>query len=245
MSPTVILITGANSGVGYATSLVIANASADYHVIMAGRNEAKLEAARTQIETLGTIKGTLSTLILDVTSEDSIKSAAAWVEDKFGKLDVLINNAAVGSRDLRACMEANVWGPWFIAKTFRPLLFKSDSPYSIYVSSVVGLLGPAADPKSPFYKGPPEAAGYRSSKSALNMVMVEEFKDFKDTKLKSIAVCPGFVVSNLRGESEEARTGGGTAGDPMVSGQTILGIVQGKRDADLGCLVHKDGVYSW
>lgn len=212
---------------------------------MAGRSEAKIEAAKTQIEATGSIKGKTSTLVLDVSSEESIKSAAAYVEDKFGKLDVLVNNAAIGSIDLLASFQTNVWGPWFMAKTFRPLLFKSESPYSIYVSSVVGLVGPAADPNSPFYHGPPNAEAYRSSKAALNMVMVEEAKVFKDTSLKVIAVCPGFVVSNLRGETEEARTGGGKAGDPMDSGRTILSIVQGKRDADLGRLVHKDGVYSW
>jgi hypothetical protein len=58
-------------------------------------------------------------------------------------------------------------------------------------------------------------------------------------------VCPGLVRSNLRGTSEEARNAGGRAGDPKVSGETILSIVQGKRDEDVGKLVWKDGVYPW
>ena len=53
---------------------------------------------------------------------------------------------------------------------------------------------------------------------------------------------PGLVRSNLRGPSEEARSGWGKAGDPEDSGQIVLDIVQGRRDADTGRIVHKDGV---
>jgi hypothetical protein len=52
-------------------------------------------------------------------------------------------------------------------------------------------------------------------------------------------------VSNLRGESEEARNVGGAAGDPEVSGQTVLSVITGQRDADVGKFVHKDGIYPW
>jgi hypothetical protein len=66
--------------------------------------------------------------------------------------------------------------------------------------------------------------------------------------MKVFAMCPGFVVSNLRGTTEEMRNGspfGMQAGDPMVSGQTLLSIIEGKRDDDAGKFVHKDGVYPW
>ena len=56
---------------------------------------------------------------------------------------------------------------------------------------------------------------------------------------------PGFVRSDLRDLSEEARSGWGKAGDPEVSRQLALNIVQGQGDADVNCLVHKDGVYPW
>lgn len=58
-------------------------------------------------------------------------------------------------------------------------------------------------------------------------------------------VSPGFVRSNLRGTSEEARSGWGQAGDPEAAGELILSVVQGKRDGDVGSLVHADGVYPW
>jgi len=58
-------------------------------------------------------------------------------------------------------------------------------------------------------------------------------------------MCPGLVVSNLRGGSEEARSAGGRAGSADVSGETILSIVRGDRDKDVGRFVYKDGVYAW
>jgi hypothetical protein len=69
--------------------------------------------------------------------------------------------------------------------------------------------------------------------------------EFGSKGLKVFAMCPGFVVSNLRGTSDEARSGWGGAGDPQVSGKTVLSIIQGERDADAGKFVHKDGVYPW
>jgi hypothetical protein len=68
---------------------------------------------------------------------------------------------------------------------------------------------------------------------------------YSETALKVFAVCPGFVISNLRGTSEQARNPGGMAGDPIVSGNTILSIIQGKRDADAGKFIHKNGIYPW
>jgi len=86
---------------------------------------------------------------------------------------------------------------------------------------------------------------YRMSKAALNMWAVQEDRLYGKEGLKTFVMCPGFVVSNLRGKSEEARTGGGHATSPVVSGETMLSIIQGKRDADVGKFVHKDGVYPW
>ena len=80
------------------------------------------------------------------------------------------------------------------------------------------------------------------SKAALNMLMVQ---DSKMQGVKSFAVCPGIVESNIRGPSQENRSADGLAGDPEVSGQTILRIIEGERDADVGKFVHKDGFYPW
>lgn len=235
--------TGANSGVGYAAATAIASASSAYHVIVAGRSPERIAKAKSEIEASG-VKGELSTVQLDVTDQNSISQAASHVNEKFGRLDVLVNNAGIENDDFLTTAAVNVTGPTLVSAAFRELLLKSSAPYSIYVSSVVGSLTLASDPTSPLY-GPAGSNAYRSSKSALNMMVIQDWKDSKETSLKVFAMCPGYVVSNLRGTSEDARSGYGNAGDPLVSGKTILSIIEGKRDADEGRLVHKDGVYPW
>lgn len=86
---------------------------------------------------------------------------------------------------------------------------------------------------------------YRMSKSALDMWAVKEHRDYSKQGLKTFVMCPGLVVSNLRGKSDEARSAWGMATSPVVSGQTMLSIIDGRRDLDVGKFVHKDGVYPW
>ena len=241
---------GANSGVGFATSKVLAAAPDGFHVIMASRSLEKVKAAKSEIEVTG-IKGALSTVQLDVTDEKSIEEAAAHVQQEFGRLDVLVNNAASGSMDpniktrYHLCLETNVMGPAMVAAAFRPLLLKSQNPYSIYVSSGARTLVRNAFQQPATHEGIQNGDAYLVSKAALNMVAVLEARDYGPKGLKVFAMSPGFVRSNLRGPDEEARSGWGKAGDPEVSGEIVLSIVQGKRDADVGCLVHKDGIYAW
>jgi NAD(P)-dependent dehydrogenase (short-subunit alcohol dehydrogenase family) len=206
-----------------------------------------------ELETSGVPKGRLSAVQLDVTDNSSIQRAASLVEDKFGHLDVLINNAGVYTTDpdiqtrFRVTLDANVIGPVLVSLAFRPLLLKSQAPYSIFVTSALGSITISDDPNAAFYRGYPASvtSAYAASKAALNMLVVQEAIETISTALKVFAVCPGLVVSNLRGTSEEARSAGGRAGDPEVSGKTILSIVQGERDGDAGKFVHKDGVYPW
>jgi NAD(P)-dependent dehydrogenase (short-subunit alcohol dehydrogenase family) len=233
--------------VGYATAKVLADASKDFHVIMTGRSIEKVKAAKAEIEATG-IKGTLVAVQLDINSDESVENAVKVVEKHHGRLDALINNAAVVSYEsdlrtrLRQTFETNVIGCAAVAEAFRPLLLKSSNPYSVFVSSGMGSLAISADPKS--FALPYDEA-YRASKAALNIFTVMEKRNYNDKGVKAIAMCPGFVVSNLRGTSEEARNPGGAAGDPAVSGKLVLSILSGERDGELGSLVHKDGVYPW
>lgn len=77
------------------------------------------------------------------------------------------------------------------------------------------------------------------------MLAVQDAKLLGKQGVKVFAVCPGLVESGLRGEGEMARTAGGRAGSPEESGQTMLKIIEGARDEDVGKFVHKDGVYTW
>jgi NAD(P)-dependent dehydrogenase (short-subunit alcohol dehydrogenase family) len=214
---------------------------------MACRSLKKAESAKSEIEASG-VKGRLSTVQLDVTDEKSINQAVAHVQQEFGRLDALVNNAGIASShpdlktSLQQCFDTNVIGPALIAAAFRPLLLQSPMAYSIFVSSVVGSLSLASEElDSNMRRGP----AYRTSKTALNMIALQEWVQWRSEGLKAFAVCPGFVRSYLRGTSEEAVSGFGKAKDPEESGHLILNIIQGHQDGDVGKFIHKDGVHPW
>ncbi|KAK9319426.1 hypothetical protein V1517DRAFT_47934 [Lipomyces orientalis] len=269
MASTIILITGkhgrhelktipltdcegANSGVGFAASKTLLCASDVFHIIMAGRSVEKVKAAMSEIEN-GGINGSLSAMQLDVTDEKSVKEAAGHVQQQFGRLVVLVNNAAVAGIGLdvktsfQRCMETNVMDPALVSEAFRPLLFKSQNPYSVYVGSGGRTLTRNATQLSVGHENIRGGGAYQVSKAALNVLALLDFRDNGPKGLKVFVVSPGFVRSNLRGPSEEARSGWGEAeaGDPEVSGEIVLSVVQGKRDADVGGFIYKDGIHPW
>jgi len=228
---------------------VIASASPSYHVLVGSRNPENGKKAVSELQACGSIKGTLTDIQIDVNDQASIDAAAKFIEDKFGHLDVLLNNAGIGppNGDLKTQLErtfqTNVIGPMVVTHTLTPLLLKSKTPYSIYVTSGLGSLSMAANPNDPYYQARYDI--YRASKAALNMLVIQETKELGPKGVKTFAVCPGLVRSNLRGKTEEDISAGGYAGDPDVSGQTLLSVIEGKRDADVGRAVHKDGVHPW
>jgi NAD(P)-dependent dehydrogenase (short-subunit alcohol dehydrogenase family) len=219
---------------------------------VAGRN---LEACKTAVSEIQgeKVKGNLFALELDVTNQLSVDNAAKQVEQQFGRLDVLINNAGISdttlSKDLDfkqrldQVLTTNVTGPAIVSQAFQPLLFKSKNAYSNYVSSGLASLSSASDPKDPRYHS--GYTVYRLRKTALNMWALQESKELLPKGVKVFIMCPGLVRSNLRGKSEAMISAGGNATDPAVSGQTMLSIVEGKRDQDIGKFVHKDGLYEW
>lgn len=255
MTLRIILITGANSGVGLATTKVLTSASTDYHVIIAARSLSKAQTAKSEVEAENANSAShLSIVQLDITDGASITRARDFVEKEFGHLDALINNAAVANSDpdvyarFKTIMDTNVIGVAVVADAFRPLLLKSSNPYSIFVSSGAGSFGRAVERFKGKREKPPEplnGGAYHVSKAALNMIALREHHEFAEKGLKVFAMSPGFVVSNLRGTSEELRSGWGKAEPASMSGEFMLSILDGKRDEDVGKLVWKDGVYDW
>ena len=215
---------------------------------MASRSLEKGHAASSAIQVAG-VKGKTSSIQLNVTDESSIAAAVQQVEREHGRLDVLINNAGIYSQaptlkeQIHDTLATNVTGAAIVAEAFTPLLLKSSNPYLLHVSSGLGSINLASDPRP--FDAAVGALAYRMSKAALNMLTMQNSNILGKQGVKVFAVCPGLVESNLRGESEEQRSAGGTAGDPEVSGQTMLRIIEGERDADVGKFVHKDGVYPW
>ncbi|OQE01124.1 hypothetical protein PENSOL_c005G05564 [Penicillium solitum] len=233
---TIILITGANSGVGYATAQILA-AHPNHHVIMACRDLQKGQQALSELQSKDP-KGTLSLLQLDVEDDTSISQAVNTVSEQFNRLDILLNNAgsaapnSSGRARLNQIFSTNVIGATLVSEAFIPLLLKSEKPYLIHVSSGLGSMKLATDPSSQIYAAPWDE--YRASKAALNMITVQMHKRLQSRGVRVFAFCPGLVRSNLRGEDETAVSAHGRAGDPLESGRGILGIVLGERDGEAG-----------
>lgn len=245
------MIAGANSGIGYTIAEELATADEDFNIIFSGRDLSKVESALSELKKQAHSTKSFTALQLDVTDQDSIDQAASTVHDRFGRLDILINNAGIAPEGpnlaemFHTTFETNVFGPVLVSAAFRPLLLASKSPWSIYVGSETGSLSYITDPKSHLHVTTAGSVAYRASKSALNMIAMHEQLEVKDTKLKVRIICPGFVVSNLRGPSEEARQGGGRAGDPTMSARLVLSVLRGEREADAKRLIQTDGYHPW
>jgi NAD(P)-dependent dehydrogenase (short-subunit alcohol dehydrogenase family) len=160
----VALVTGASSGLGAGFAVALAQAGAD--VALAARRRAGLEAASRQIESLGRVALTVPT---DVTDPDACRAAVQATVERFGHLDVLINNAGVGTAvpalretpaQFREVIEVNLLGAYWMAQAAAQVmppgsaivniasvigLMKSFSPQAAYAASKTGLIGLTRD----------------------------------------------------------------------------------------------------
>ncbi|KAI1313306.1 putative short chain dehydrogenase/reductase [Xylaria venustula] len=254
-SKIVILVTGANSGIGFETVKALAATSSDFHILLGSRSVEKGQNAVNDIQTtLGdSIKASISAIRIDVCDHDSIKTAKEQVEKQFGKLDILINNAGIivyekvdPITSLRRTFETNVFGQAIVTDTFEELLRKSAKPYIIYVSSEQGSVTQRLNAEY----GSVAVRGdhYRMSKSALNMLAACHRYNYADWGCKVLAFNPGWCVSNLTGEEGRERRIKMGARDPKDPAVALVDIVLGKRDADIeknGMVDLDGGILPW
>lgn len=237
---------GANSGIGLETVVGLAGASAEYHILLGTRSTENGEKALQQIKSAhgNSIKSSVSILQLDVTSRHSILAARDEIEKSYGKLDVLINNAAILITEpmdrldlLRKTFETNVFGPWYLTEVLEPLLRKSATPVIINVSSDQGSVTRKLDPTNPYAKLPGEH--YRASKSAMNMMAACQRTSYKEWGCRVCAFNPGFCVTNLTGEKgRQVRIDNG-ARPAKDAADALVEIILGKRDEDF----EKNGMF--
>jgi NAD(P)-dependent dehydrogenase (short-subunit alcohol dehydrogenase family) len=246
----IMLVTGANTGIGYDTALFLARANSHNHVIVGARNEQRGLDALKKLQAMK-LKGSLSFQQLDVTSDESIFTAVKEIEANFDKLDVLVNNAGifVAGPTTRAAMretfEVNVYGPVILTDALAPLLKKSNDPRIINVSSGLGSIGARLDSTDDYYHHPGDA--YRMSKAALNMASANQKYNHKEKNFKIWSYCPGFVVTDIvigdaaRGEESRKKRREAGAESSETSAQGVLDIVEGKRDAEIDLFVQRYG----
>ncbi|WP_108461375.1 SDR family NAD(P)-dependent oxidoreductase [Devosia naphthalenivorans] len=205
----IALVTGANQGIGLqiATDL----AASGLTVLLASRNLDRGKAAAQGID------GDVHPIQLDVTDEASIRAAVAQVEQQFGRLDILVNNAAISrangpesetmqdyiqrSRatlisvdEVRTIWETNVFGVLAVTQAFVPLLRKANGASVVNVSSSLGSLSMLA-PDNPYRTT--FNPGYGASKTALNAITMAFAIDLEAEGIKVNAVTPGFTATAL------------------------------------------------
>jgi NAD(P)-dependent dehydrogenase (short-subunit alcohol dehydrogenase family) len=207
----VALVTGANQGVGLEVARQLA--ARGVTVLVGSRNIARGE------EAVQTIAGDARAIQLDVTDRASIAAAAERIRRELGRLDLLVNNAAIsnvrarqlglGLRDyaaltqpsnvsldeMRAVWDTNVFGVLAVYQAMLPMLRESSDPRIVNVSSGVGSLTTNADPAylyRAFY-----SAVYPASKAALNAVTLAMMIELENTNIKVNLVSPGFTKTNL------------------------------------------------
>ncbi len=197
----VALVTGVNKGIGLETARGLGREG--FFVFVGARDRDRGEAAAAALAADGIAA---QALLIDVTNEDSIAGAAAEIEASAGRLDVLVNNAAIGAEGgarpselplaaVRTVYDTNVFGPIAVTQAMLPLLRSAPAGRIVNMSSSLGSLTRGSDPANPF--GAYLILGYTSSKSALNAVTLQFAKDLKDTPIKVNAACPGYVSTDL------------------------------------------------
>lgn len=195
----VVWITGASSGIGEALAYRLARDGAN--LVLSARRVERLEAVRAGCERPG------SHLVLpfDITDIEQLDSLLARVIDRFGRIDMLINNAGVSQRALvretalavdRRLFETDYFAPIALVKAVLPRMLAQRSGHIVAVSSVAGLV----------------ATPYRSSYSAAKAALLAFHDALRaETRSAGIAVsvvCPGFVATEI---ADSALLGDGRA----------------------------------
>lgn len=203
----IVLITGAGSstGLGFETGRQLGEKG--YHVILTARKAEQVEILAEKLKNQGI---SASTLKLDLLDDESVDQAANTVKEQFGKLDALINNAAVMTdhfasieeKDLNMLsseFETNIVGTWRVTQKFLSLLKESGHGRIVNVSSGTGSYG---DPDYGLIdgvskgnlKGLPVSA-YAITKLALNGVTIKMAKEFSEYNIIVNSICPGMTAT--------------------------------------------------
>ncbi len=186
----VALVTGASSGIGRAAALALA--AAGFHVVGTSRNSSRV-----------TPGNGVTYLDLDVTNDESVSAVVKQVIDRFGRVDVLINNAGVGAAgaaeesyvaQVQSVFDVNVFGPIRMIKAILPHMRAQGRGRIINISSVLGLV-----PQ-------PYMAAYVASKHAIEGYSESVDHEVREHGVRVLLIEPGYTNTGFEGNSVQADT---------------------------------------
>ncbi|HMD92663.1 MAG TPA: SDR family oxidoreductase [Trebonia sp.] len=205
MTALIALITGANKGIGLETARQLGGRGMT--VLIGSRDARRGRAAEAALRAEDIDAHFVE---LDVTGEASARKAADWVDARFGRLDVLVNNAGIAVRGgppsatsldaMREVFETNVYGVITVTNAMLPLLRRAPSARIVNVSSELGSVTFMSDRSGPAWQMP-ASISYPASKAALNMVTAMYAKELAGTPIKVNAANPGYCATDLNGHS--------------------------------------------
>jgi NAD(P)-dependent dehydrogenase (short-subunit alcohol dehydrogenase family) len=213
MKQQVALVTGSNRGIGFEIAKQLSMKKIE--VILTSRNSASGEAAVRKLARDG-VKKEVVAMELDVSNQLSVDRILDKVEKSFGRLDILVNNAAIlidkddvtaSNADLetvRATLETNLIGAWRMCKAFIPLMKKNGFGRIVNVSSGAGEFEYMATSGGHW-------PAYSVSKASLNALTVMLASELRGTNILVNAVCPGWVRTDMGGSNAERSVEEGAA----------------------------------
>ena len=212
LSTKVVFITGANKGIGLETARGLGKLG--FAVVLGSRDEARGQAAADQLRSEGIDH--VEAVRFDVTRPEDHQEIARYLQERYGKLDVLVNNAGIeveganfGGRFnttstvtpdvLHRTFETNFFSVVALTQALLPLIRKAPAGRIVNLSSVLGSLTLHSDPSSGIYAK--KAFAYDASKTALNAFTVHLAQELQDTKIKVNSAHPGWVQTKLGGSA--------------------------------------------
>lgn len=187
MQNKVVVITGASSGIGMA--LAKKYASEGWNLVLAARRIERLQELKKQLNTVEVLP-----VKTDVTREEDCRELIKKAVERFGKIDVLINNAGISMRALfenvdlqviRQVMDVNFWGTVYCTKYALPHLLQAKG-------SLVGVISVGG------YLGLPGRTGYSASKFAVRGFLDTVRVENRRSGLHVLVAAPGFTTSEIR-----------------------------------------------
>ena len=197
----VAFVTGANRGLGREICRQLA--ARGHEVLLGSRDPERGRVAAADIAAAG---GACHAVTLDVTDAAQIAEIAADVDQRYGRLDVLVNNAAIlndlgvdptatDEAVLRQNLDVNFVGPFMLTAALAPPLRRSDAGRVLNLGTQVGSFGNLTDPDSPLIDD--ICPAYQASKIALNAATALFAKELRADGVTVNSACPGWVMTDM------------------------------------------------